>query len=770
MVLTLLALAAQQATLTGVVRDSAGLEPVSFAEVRVSSIAAAARTATGLSDRFGAFAIPNAPRGPVRVEARGLGYAPWSREYDDAPTTPIRILLQSAPIVLDSLAVEAGGRRGDPISVSRDAFVVDPDQIRALPAVLETDVLRTIAMSPSASAPSDFVSVPFVRGGTSEGTPLLLDGVRLFNPFHLGGFMSAVNAEAVDHATLLPSSGAGAQHIGSLSGAIEIATRDGSRERHRVAGAVGLASSRLSVEGPIGGSASYLVDGRRTYIDLLTRALKSMEAIPEHFPYSFHDLHAKVTKDFGGVRRLSVTGYRNSEGIQYDDSTGNSEVMFEWGNAAVAAHYRDRLGTGAFLDATLGHSRFVNDFVGLDDINWPPVDTILVGGGHMSEDRADVRVTWHASRGTVTAGGQVIRFEGDHDFWASEVSELIIPFTLRAAQWRIGAFGNVARPLGGEWSTRAGLRADIFPGLANTLSPFAELSYDGSWWSARFSAARSHQAVASLRNEESIGASFLAYDLLAPVERAPVPRNTEVSVGWEGTRGASRLRVDAYARKMEHLRIPPPVGDPWRETTLGEPALRELGSGAARGIEASWSWARGSVSTVGTYRWSRATRTVGEFTFVPRFHRAHEVEVGTALVTESSTWSARFSLRSGQPVTPVLAVVPVGRHLPGDDLYGRHWVSLEGAYNTGRLPRYLRLDLGWRRGGEGVRAGGRLFAPFVSVTNLFSAPNVLAGEVRQRIDPYDEPDGGVREGAVAVEREYIPQMPMLVFFGVEFRF
>lgn len=201
MVLTLLALASQQATLTGVVRDSAGLEPVSFAEVRVSSIESAARTATGFSNRFGAFAIPGATQGPVRVEARALGYAPWSREYDEVPTTPVAILLQSAPIALDSLAVETRGRRGDPISVSRDAFVVDPDQIRALPAVLETDVLRTIAMSPSASAPSDFVSVPFVRGGTSEGTPLLLDGVRLFNPFHrfnpfhLGGFISAINAE-----------------------------------------------------------------------------------------------------------------------------------------------------------------------------------------------------------------------------------------------------------------------------------------------------------------------------------------------------------------------------------------------------------------------------------------------------------------------------------------------------------------------------------------------------------------------------------------------
>ena len=356
-------------------------------------------------------------------------------------------------------------------------------------------------------------------------------------------------------------------------------------------------------------------------------------------------------------------------------------------------------------------------------------------------------------------GVQLIRFEGDHDYGWSDQDEFATPLTLRAAQWRTGVFANVARALGGSWRTRAGMRADHFPGLAGTLSPFAELSYDGSWWTARVSAARSHQAIASLRNEEAIYATYLAYDLLAPVERGPVPRNTEVSAGWEGSRGASRLRLDAYARRMDHLRLPPLVGDAFKEVLLGEPALRRLGSGTARGVEASWSWARGSVSTVGTYRWSRVTRTVGDLTFVPRFHRAHEIELGTALETRSSTWSARLSLRSGQPVTPLLAVVPTGSHDPWvNDRFDGPVVVRGGAYNSGRLQRYLRLDLGWRRGGERARSDGRLLAPFLSVINVFSVPNVVAGEILIE-----------GTGPVKVVRTYFPQIPMLAFFGLEFR-
>ena len=757
------------ATLTGIVRDSTSLEPIAFAEVRVSSEEAATREEAGFTDRFGAFAIPGTPTGSARIEANAFGYMGWAREYAELPPDPVEILLAPAPILLDPLGVEAVTRKGDPISVSRDAYVVDAALIRAMPTVLETDVLRAIAVSPSASAPSDFVSVPYVRGGTAEGTPVMLDGVRLFNPFHLGGFLSAVNAEAVDHATLLPGSGAGAQHIGSLSGAIEIATRDGARDRHRAAGAVGLASSRLTVEGPLGGNTSYLVDGRRTYIDLLTRALVWAGVIGEHFPYSFSDLHAKVTRDFGGFRRLSVTGYVNTEGVRYEDSwvddtrertTARGE--FVWGNTALAAHYRDQLPGGAFLDVTIGHSRFGSNLLGIENLDYPPPDTTVSGGGHMAENRIDVRTTWHLAPGTLTAGGQAIRFEGDHDYLESDLDDILPPFVLRDSQWRVGAFANLDAPLGRTWRTRAGMRLDHFTGVASTVAPFAELSYEGAWWEARISVASSYQSLVSLRNEESLGASLLAYDLMVPVRSGPVPRNTEVSAGWEGSWGAWRLRLDAYARKMDNLRLAELPEEPLNATVLGDPEERMLGSGTAAGFEASWSWIGGPFSTVGSYRWGRATRTVDDMTYVPRFHRDHELELGGSLESGRSMWSARFSLRSGQPTTPIAAVIPIweSERDPAGNDYIR-WVVLEGEYNTGRLPRYLRLDVGWRRRQPASSAGERFATPFVSVANLFSVPNVLLGEV--------EVDYEYRRGPT-IKRHNFPQMPMLVFFGVEFRF
>ena len=62
---------------------------------------------------------------------------------------------------------------------------------------------------------------------------------------------------------------------------------------------------------------------------------------------------------------------------------------------------------------------------------------------------------------------------------------------------------------------------------------------------------------------------------------------------------------------------------------------------------------------------------------------------------------------------------------------------------------------------QGSHTGDRSFTPFVSVTNVFSVPNVVAGNASVDYE---------REDVVRIERHYIPQIPMLVFFGLEFRF
>ena len=780
------------ATLTGVVRDRVDLEPVAFARVTVTHAGGETVVASGVSDRYGAFVVPGVPAtGPVRVEVRAFGYS-WTRTYDALPTAPIRALLSPAPIGLDSIDVVGSNRTGDPMSFSRDAFITDTVLLRSLPAMLETDVGRATAVSPSASAPSDYVSLPYIRGGSSHGTPVLLDGMRLFNAFHLGGFISAINADIVKRATVLAGPGADHLAIGSLSGAIDIATRDGSRDRRRTAGSLGLASTRFSVEGPIGGSVSYLVGARRThpgvFLGLVAQGLERIGIFKERYqnhnynpshlhPYSFHDLYAKVTTDPGGVRRFSVSGYLNSESMSKFDDFRDFQNSLTLGSVAFSAHYRDRLGAGGIIDANLGHSRFTSDLLSQWQGDPPAPDTMPFGNGSMSETRADLRVAWHVGGATIRVGTQATRFHGHHVSILDKaklgwgvvrgIADVLPQLALRDDRWRLAAYSSVEVPLRSGFSTRGGLRVDRFQGLATTLSPFAELSYTGSWWNARISGSRSYQALASLRNEETLLASLLAYDLLLPVGEAPVSRNTEFSIGWEGTRGKLRVRLDAYTRNLDHLRLPDPGANPGTGTVLVDPSLWELATGTARGIEATWSWTRDRrLSVLGSYRWARVSQTVGPRTYTPRFHRDHEFELGSSYTRGASSWSARVSLGSGQPQTPWLVIVraDVRPDLDSTRTVVRA-VLLGGEYNSAKLPYYARIDVGWRRESEVSWFGGGSVVPYVTVANLLNRRNVVGWR------PARPPTTCAFHCTnVFEDKAYRRQLPMIPFVGVEFRF
>jgi len=766
---------AAQEDLQGVVRDSASLEPVAYARVTV----AGREVREAVTDLYGAFVVTDVGLpGSTVVRVEALGYRAWEFEYahGEFPPDGVRVLLVGTPIQLEGIEV-AARRANDPLSVGSGTYLMDAEILRAQPVVLETDVLRATVLSPSASAASDWVSVPFIRGASAEGTPVRLDGVRLFNPFHAGGFVAALNAEAVKSVALVTGSSAGALATGSLSGALDITTRDGARDRFRTSGSVGLASARLSAEGPVGASTSFLIDGRRTYIDLLTKGIDAVGLAGPRVPYSFGDVHAKLTRDFGDVRRLSLTGYWNSElldsrpeDVPQGDAALNRATRAHWRNGAVAMHYRDLVGSRTLVDVNLGVSGFGGSYVVFED-RVPDSDTATVVRGKMREYQAEVRLRHHSGSIRLDAGLQAARFEAAHrgvggEWDGSDEEGLLLPFEIARSSHRGGVYANLTAPVGRGISATVGGRADAFVDVGVAAAPFAELSHEAGDRRIWLAAARTHQVLASIRDEEPVTASYLAFDLLAPVKQGPALRNTELSGGWESRIRGISLRLEGYARWLANLRLPPLGANPLASHLLTPLDTRLVGSGTVRGIEASWSWAQRGSSVLGSYRWSRVSRTVGGHTYVPRFHRDHEGELSASLKRGASMWSLRFSARSGQPTTPLMAFLPfTGHRFPDESTqqvtYGV--LNLAGEYNSMKLPPYVRIDVGWRGSWEVPWLGGGVLSPYASVANLFSLPNVVGvGPELGTVSP--GPGNGVSELV------YAPQLPMLPFLGLEFRF
>lgn len=767
--------AVAQEVVQGVVRDSTSLEPVAFARITVTG----REFREAVTDLYGAFVVTDVGSpGPTVVRVEAFGYSAWEFKYasGEFPPDGVRVLLASAPIELEGIEV-AARRAADPLSVGSGTYMMDAELVRAQPVVLETDVLRATALSPSASSSSDWVSVPFIRGGSSEGTPVRLDGVRLFNPFHVGGFVAALNAEAVKSVALVTGSSAGALASGSLSGAIDIATRDGARDRLRTSGSVGLASARLTAEGPVGASTSFLIDGRRTYIDLLTKGFDAVGVAEASVPYSFGDVHAKLTRDFGDVRRLSLTGYWNTElldsrpeDVPQGDAAMNRATRAQWNNGAVAVHYRDQFGPRTLVDVNLGFSGFGGTYVVFED-RLPDSDTATVVRGKMHEYQAEVRLRHHSGAITLDAGLQATRFEAAHrglgsEWDGSDEEGLFLPFEIDRSSHRGGAYASLAARVGRGVSATFGGRADAFARVGAAAAPFAELSYDTGGRKIWLGASRANQVLASIRNEEPVTASYLAFDLLAPVEQGPVLRSTELSGGWEGRIRGVRLRLEGYARWLANLRLPPLGANPLASHLLTPLDTRLVASGTARGLEASWSWAHHGSSLLGSYTWSRVKRTVAGQTYVPRFHRDHEGELSASLKHGASLWSLRFSARSGQPTTPLVAFLPfTGHRFPDESTRQVTYdvLNVAGEYNSVKLPPYVRIDVGWRGSWEVSWFGGGVLSPYASVANLFSLPNVV-GVGPEPGDSSPGPGNGVSELV------YAPQLPMLPFLGVEFRF
>src|SRR5690606_32675311 len=88
---------------------------------------------------------------------------------------------------------------------------------------------------------------------------------------HLLGFFSVFNGDVVNDVEVIKG-GMPAEYGGRLSSIVNVNTREGDMKSFKGSGGVGLISSRFTAEGPIKKEkASYLISGRRTYIDQVAK-------------------------------------------------------------------------------------------------------------------------------------------------------------------------------------------------------------------------------------------------------------------------------------------------------------------------------------------------------------------------------------------------------------------------------------------------------------------------------------------------------------------
>jgi hypothetical protein len=101
------------------------------------------------------------------------------------------------------------------------------------------------------------------------------------------------NVDAINNVELIKA-GIPAKYGGRLSSVLNVNTNVGDNQEFGVRGGVGLISSRLTLDGPIKkDKGSFLISGRRTYLDVVTKPFIPEDGNFSGTGYYFYDLNVE---------------------------------------------------------------------------------------------------------------------------------------------------------------------------------------------------------------------------------------------------------------------------------------------------------------------------------------------------------------------------------------------------------------------------------------------------------------------------------------------
>ena len=177
---------------------------------------------------------------------------------------------------------------------------------------LMEDPIRVIQTMPGVTAQGDLFSASqiYIRGGAPEENLFLLDWVRVYWPWYFGGIKSIYNTDIVETAELL-TGGFPPKYGNALSSVLSVTTREGNRERTSGDFSFGFINTQGILEGPLTSKTSYLVTGRRTYLDLI---LKESSEFPVP---SFSDLNFKFSYEPAAGHQIDLNGFLSRENVDF---------------------------------------------------------------------------------------------------------------------------------------------------------------------------------------------------------------------------------------------------------------------------------------------------------------------------------------------------------------------------------------------------------------------------------------------------------------------
>ena len=523
-----------------------------------------------------------------------------------------------------------------------------------------------------------------IRGGNTDQNLILLDGITVYNPSHLGGVFSNFIVDGVKEAELIKG-GYNAEYGGRLSAVLNVISREGNRNQFKGKANLSLLSAQTTLEGPFYKGA-WLVSGRRTYFDVLLPKILPEGTASRIPPYYFYDIQSHIFSDITPQDRVSISFYNGIDDLIFD----TFGLTAKWGNNTVSTHYRRVFSERLIGNFLIANSVFFTEFglggsSGLKSKN--EIDDITVSGN----------MTWFKSPETTVKFGlqhKTLGFQYLNSFQDS------IQFEIKTRPAEIAQYVKFKYAPNSVWIIEPGLRLNYYDVYSDSLFPDLRLGLKYLLTDDRYlnvSVGNYHQFICTFQDD--FNPTIL--DQWIAVDSSVAPgKSTQFVLGYEEyIRNTYKVQIEGYYKDIKNLL----TFEEKRSSTDAEVSDEKLSDiltpadGYAYGLEIFGQKMSGKLSGWLAYTFSVSRKIMNsiyvgeEREYYTNWDRTHAFSaLGNYQFNEKWEMNWRLALQSGQAYTPILGYYV--QHFPGSP--DETFRTIPGTRNSGRYSPYSRLDLG----------------------------------------------------------------------------
>ncbi|MFA6540550.1 MAG: TonB-dependent receptor [Bacteroidota bacterium] len=720
-------------TLSGFVTDKANGESLPFANVYIKELKIGAAT-----NIDGYFAIPNVPEGEFVVQVSLLGYRTQSFTINTVNGKNVvrNIQLTDQSVQVNEVII-SGEKEEELRTTQTGRIVMQAKDIAQLPTIGEADVFRALQMMPGVKAVSEVSSGLNVRGGSSDQNLILLDGTVVYNPYHLFGFFSTFNNDAIKDIDLMKG-GYPAEYGGRLSSVLNVTNIDGDRVNTHGKASISLLSTRVTGEGPLG-NGSWFLSGRRTYFDQIVSIAKldtGKDALPLYY---FYDANLKINQDFGQNDKLSLVSYFGQDDLRWSLGNNDISIRMRWGNRTNALNWTHLFSQTLFSNFTASYSYYkantVFDFGqsfsqvnSVEDYSLKGDIDFFVTNDHLSK----IGVWWSQYKITYTQTG-----DGE-------------PYLFLERPAQIAFYAQDNWTIDERWITQFGFRVE-YQDLTKKilLGPRFNIRYNlDEYSSLKFATGLYYQFLNAVPAGNESG--FSPFDIWVPIdERMNASESYDFVLGYDTKvfEGYS-ITVESYYKKMiDLLQFKREFTD-----TKEVSELFNVGSGRAYGVEVFVQKKIGDLTGSIGYTLSWTHRTFPSLNngieFYPKYDRRHDISLaGNYQLNEHWRLSAVYSYATGQGYT-----MGVGRY-DVNFIGNQEEKTLAGPLYNRRLAPYHRLDVSITKQTTFFGLKGSWY---FQIYNVYNHKNVWFKQFDESKNPTEVTD--------------VKLLPIIPTFGIDFQF